>query len=571
MSDDKKPTSPSSGSGGCPAGSSTKPCPLQVEPEYHLHVDADRDGTVDDDRTGIDTWTWGKGKKGAIILCNNDDDGSASKSDNDDSKINSGNDKDEVAPFEIRRIGPEPPAGWEGVIEVSSADKDRVRIFESRSASAPEVIGPAKGESYKLPDLKFKKKEMGIEALRYAGDGFDGEVTLTFKLKKGGSVAQTETAKLRVAPWLMPNHRDKAKKVFVVDAGSSNNRFRTDLGAMVGAAGCTLEEHAAHDIWMQDCMEIGFANLAPSSGFHTVMRNPRDRPLKTFAETLRDADFGYHEQGVLGSSTFDSTGNLECTPPVAAGGKKYPWGRIYFGPGRSGEEIDSKMKAFLEKQVVQKPIEIGTNWLLVGHVDEMISFVPAPGGMGFKLLLASAKRAYEILDNNKAAHGSARMLVGRTFDGSTSVEVSITEFLATGTAGHSGSTLRSYNNARQSDLDSTRNKLKAECGLAESDIIDVPGLFMENHSSPPYADALTAGMVNMLVINKHCIVPKPFGPVVSGKDLFEEEIKSKLTPLGLTVKFLDDWYEYHVNLGEVHCGTNTLREPTSAKWWEFEP
>jgi len=49
-------------------------------------------------------------------------------------------------------------------------------------------------------------------------------------------------------------------------------------------------------------------------------------------------------------------------------------------------------------------------------------------------------------------------------------------------------------------------------------------------------------------------------------------VRSKLTPLGLTVKFLDDWFEYHIAQGEIHCGTNTLRRPDPAKWkwWEFE-
>jgi protein-arginine deiminase len=68
-------------------------------------------------------------------------------------------------------------------------------------------------------------------------------------------------------------------------------------------------------------------------------------------------------------------------------------------------------------------------------------------------------------------------------------------------------------------------------------------------------------------------VPKPFGPVLGGRDLFEEDLRSELLALGLTVSFLDDWYEYHVNLGEVHCATNTLRRPKAAqwKWWDFAP
>jgi len=119
-------------------------------------------------------------------------------------------------------------------------------------------------------------------------------------------------------------------------------------------------------------------------------------------------------------------------------------------------------------------------------------------------------------------------------------------------------------------LDATRKQLKIELGIDESDIIDVPIIFADIVQTG-LADALTASMVNMLVINKNCLFPKPFGPVVAGTDLFEDDLKIKLNALGLTVKSIDDWYEYHVNLGEVHCGTNTLRVPKVAKWWEFEP
>jgi protein-arginine deiminase len=66
-------------------------------------------------------------------------------------------------------------------------------------------------------------------------------------------------------------------------------------------------------------------------------------------------------------------------------------------------------------------------------------------------------------------------------------------------------------------------------------------------------------------------VPKPFGPVVGGVDRFEADVKDKLVPLGLNVEFLDCWNEYHIYLGEVHCATNTLRKPDSARWWEFQP
>jgi len=122
----------------------------------------------------------------------------------------------------------------------------------------------------------------------------------------------------------------------------------------------------------------------------------------------------------------------------------------------------------------------------------------------------------------------------------------------------------------QPKLDSIKAQFKSECGLADTDFIELPILFMDL-TAPPLADALTAGIVNMLVVNKTCVVPKAFGPVVGGVDLFRKEVETKLGKLGLNVRIVDDWYEYHVQLGEIHCGTNTLRTPKKAKWWEFEP
>jgi protein-arginine deiminase len=66
-------------------------------------------------------------------------------------------------------------------------------------------------------------------------------------------------------------------------------------------------------------------------------------------------------------------------------------------------------------------------------------------------------------------------------------------------------------------------------------------------------------------------VPKPFGPIVGGVDQFEKDVRDQLSPLNLTVDFLDCWEEYHVFLGEVHCATNTLRKANAVKWWEFTP
>ena len=38
-----------------------------------------------------------------------------------------------------------------------------------------------------------------------------------------------------------------------------------------------------------------------------------------------------------------------------------------------------------------------------------------------------------------------------------------------------------------------------------------------------------------------------------------------------TAKFANwDFRSYHLNLGEVHCGTNTRRTPPAQNWWDQE-
>ena len=556
---------------------------LVPKPSYRLHLDADRDGKVDDDWSGATAWQWGRKKRGAIFLCNNDDDDAAHTKDNADDKVNGGNDRSEVAPVVLRKTGPAPPGSWVGYLEVPSGVEKLVRIFDKR-AGGSEIIGPAMGPRYILPDLNFTEVEYGIEALRFAGTGFNGLVLLTFRIEDGTALIYSQVGRLRVAPWIMPNHLDPAVKVFVVNGGAGNARFRSELGPMVSAAGCSLQEHASNDVWMQDCMELGVCSSATTAA-PVVMRAKRPRPLETFPRTLLAPDFGYEEVVALNpaaSSTFDSTGNLEVTPPLMTGTRReYPWGRIYYGPGRRGSEFDRDTAAFLAAQTVQAPFLVNTNWLAVGHVDEVISFVPAPAGRGFKLLLASPRRAYAILDAlNKGPTASERLLIGRefphwsgrTFLGMRNAEVSIRDFMTTGitSLGLTGLELRRFNNQVTSHMEGIRKTFKANIASIAPEIIEVPILYMPNEDNTSWADALTGGMVNMLVINKNCIIPKPFGPVIAGVDVFEQELASQLTALGLTVRFIDDWLEYHVQLGEVHCGTNTWRKPAApARWWEF--
>lgn len=46
----------------------------------------------------------------------------------------------------------------------------------------------------------------------------------------------------------------------------------------------------------------------------------------------------------------------------------------------SGRRVTQVVRDFLHAQRVQPPVELFVDWLAVGHVDEFLSFVPAPDG-----------------------------------------------------------------------------------------------------------------------------------------------------------------------------------------------
>ena len=223
------------------------------------------------------------------------------------------------------------------------------------------------------------------------------------------------------------------------------------------------------------------------------------------------------------------------------------------------------IRKFLYAQKVQSPIEVFSDWLVVGHVDEFLNFIPDSSSKGFKLLLASTSlcvRALEQLSSD--GHGEVVMFEGRErkHEGSgISAEVKIDEILA-------DSGFLDFNEICQKNIDINRSILVGELGLQDSDIIEAPVLFKESRGR---AFAFFPDMVNHLVLEGYSLVPKPHGPVIDGEDRFEKMMRDAL-PSSRTVIFIEDWYAYHEALGEVHCGTNTRRQPFRNKsWWDYLP
>ena len=129
--------------------------------------------------------------------------------------------------------------------------------------------------------------------------------------------------------------------------------------------------------------------------------------------------------------------------------------------------------------------------------------------------------------------------------------------------------------AIQARIDTARTLLKAQLGITDADFIEVPVVIKPEAGSWV---AETGDSVNLLAVSDgarcKCLIPKPFGPVLAGAYVFEEYLAAKLAPLGVTYEFLNDWFDFHLQEGEIHCGTNQLPKPLAKgreKWWLAAP
>jgi len=558
-------------SGGGAPGARAVPHDL-VEPTIwscDLDVDADRDGVVEpnseDDDAHEAAWS---SARGAVFVFNNDDDDFDGVVDAGDEWVNGTADADDLAPIllgAMRGI----PLGWTGFLTIDPESAGMVRLFREGAAGwslfDPDLANP-------IPAIDLREGiSFGIEARDFAetSDGtpgkWSGEVSVTFLLKdSAGRTRSSDEVLLRVAPFVLYSNLAPAETVYVVEKTNTTG-FVDDLGPPVAAGGSALHAidgivmEPSYDIWAQDAMEFGYSTFPAPDGprtLRTVLRSPRDWPLDRWtSDHCLSADFGYVYKGWYRSNVdwIDWFGNLDCTPPLPG----WPLGRVYTGY-QGSTTMHPAVLEFFDAQSVQGPVlQINTDWLVIGHVDEEISFVPADNGNDYRMLVPSTQMALQILqDLQNAGKGSLVVFEGTSDQTTVNGLLSWTSFV-------------SYNSGLQATIDGVRQEMKSGLGIAEGDIIDIPALFWKAGYGNR-AIAHMPNMVNSLVVGNRFIAPDPFGPVDGSVDKFKEPVDQALGAIGLHVDYVDDWYPYHEWWGEIHCGTNAVRTPPDTLWWSLD-
>jgi protein-arginine deiminase len=467
---------------------------------------------------------------------------------------------------------------------------------------------------------------LGIEARNFRmGDGasdWDGMVNVALAVvdADGAPVSSdqnptgTDTVALKVAPWMLHGNLSVFDRVHFMDwEGSSNEQpFTDDMIDYANEHGMTPVAYDNwQDQWTQDWLQTGFTAIPGPNGTVQGMQIANARPwgragtlaslpanwlrnnylgpgfgvLETYASTMTpctsnsqcDSNQCYSSSDTCAppGDSYDSHGNHDLIPPYENGTSSYPYGRIAIGSGVIKETRD-----FYDAQGPQSPyFQVDTSWLIVGHIDETLSYAPANTPRGWKLLVGDPTLARQRLEALTAAgHGAAIIAEGQMRYNSSgmviSAEKTIDEVLA-------DVELMQWAQEAQAEIDGQLDDFIGEVGLANDEIIPMPFLFEEECYGANYCVKVSwdPGTVNMLVMGDSMAIPDPFGPVINGEDDFKAYLLAELGTAknglgsdgqGMDISFIDNWYGYHILLGEVHCGSNPEGPPNpSWKWWEL--
>ncbi len=536
-----------------------------------------------------------------------------------DTKVNGAKDALDLARLRTVPL-PDAAAGSHGTVKVVGAGAKKARLFIHRDGRW-SLLKPT--DKLTVKELR-SGVELGIEATDVVRDAarWNGDITVRFTVG-GDGPSRSDDVVLRTAPVLTQHHLQKAQEVLVTkvpgrDAYSkAQQKFVKALAKQVKDAGIskpltTFTKYG--DIWAQDFVEPGYASMPGPDGKPRTMRvlirsAQLDRPAgRELFEKLRGPDVGVVQVAKAGANeewTLNSMGNLETIPPYKLGNKDYPAGRIIQGYRKdNGSKPAKSMRTFLKSQGAQDPLLLDTSWLSVGHVDEFVQFLPADTERGWRIGVADPKAGVELLRKaQREGHGAKKMFsVPRGSDVPAPKET-IDKVLGS-------AKFKADNKLAAERIEANVATLKRETGVTDAEIVRVPGLYVRDgqggsglsnsrklrrlgpdslrkfnqlRGDDNRADsrgkgraqaaaawqnsAYIPGAVNGVLLSPtRYLAPQQWGPVIGGKDIFTEAVNSVYAKAGFTTTYIDDWYTYHIGMGEVHCGTNTLRD-TTAPWW----
>ncbi|KAL7911674.1 hypothetical protein GGI35DRAFT_477378 [Trichoderma velutinum] len=522
-----------------------------------------------------------------------------------------------LAPLRTLSIADISDDGWGTVGVHTEIARRNVRIF-LRNGSGWTILT----NDDRIPANEVRKGlELGIDARDTRRPrGWDGRVEVRFDVYDG-KTSDLDIVRLRVAPVITFNHLQPVSQVLVTNGNKSETPFQeqfvSDLREILNRSDLQKPlftfDHS-DDIWAQDILEPAYTSMPGPKGpitLEVMIRSPQGSRVagRQIFEYLRNGTRGaIHISGGI-RDEIDSTGNIETIPPYTYGEESYPVGRVI--QGSHGKDLPH-LYEYIQAQEIQNPIILDVDWLVVGHVDEIVQFIPSKKSpYGWALYMADPIGGLRILEKAiQDGHGNVPAFSrpsGEIGHKASSVKGNIASMLTEKLLGSDYGKLRSYsrshipmrkvpditisdlfteqlikeNRAFAGRIFKVQRIIERETGIPKEHIHQVPMIFETGFCLPPdegvlperncsskHAVALFPGVLNGVVLSdSQYLSPNPWGPMIDGIDIMAQATDKVYGKAGLNVTYIDDWYSHHEGGGEVHCGTNTIRIPAKG-WWE---
>ncbi|KAK7583583.1 hypothetical protein V3481_012867 [Fusarium oxysporum f. sp. vasinfectum] len=436
---------------------------------------------------------------------------------------------------------------------------------------------------------------------------WNGTLSLEFRVTDDNMTTYDAVA-MKQAPVLFHHHLQRVQMVISGKGNETSSPAQQKfVGGLEDALMKVTETPALHllngtdEIWAQDFMEPGFASMPGPEGPISLRvlvwsaQSTRVAGRHVF-ESFRGDRVGGHQLPLgsgFGHEEIDSGGNIEIIPRyVSKNGTSYTHGSVIMGKHFDKHPAKS-VTSLIEAQIYQSPLFLEAGWLVIGHVDEFVQFLPYQNDLGWTIAIADTQAPLASLRKAQdSGHGSTlvtsypnlRQPEGFSFSDSTfSFYDPRLENLTIDTLLSDDDFLQTQKYA-QKYIDHNLGLLLEEVPLPHNEILRIPALYKNVtypwpsnlDGLPPRLHRVTPGQsqliaflpaaINGVVIGSDYVAAKPWGPIVDDQDIFEEAVRDVYGQAGMKVHFVDDFMSHHVNGGEVHCGTNTLRD-TRVKWW----
>lgn len=594
-----------------------------------IRADSNRDGRVDvvGDSDLADKREWSDAA-GALMLANiGDTDGrcshlvfSDSPSDGGLDACNNADDDEARSPRFLAPVHTLPmgnlsaaATGTVGVAEAEAARK--VRVFARGAGGAWRFV--AGDDAFDSAQLAAGL-ELGVDARDVRRpNGWDGRATLVLRVRDGGAEAE-DAVMLRVAPVLAHHVGQAARQLVATEArpwAATHRALFLDALRRAGAAAALPKPLFAFpwswavvnsDVdmdgdaaWAQDLFEPGYTSMPGPDGRPRALRimvraaqhgRAGGRLPFRYLRSAGAGAVGQHRhrwwdaevRQLVPEPAVDALGNLDTVPPHTHGGRRWPAGRVVLGTMFGYRPL---VWAFVTAQEAQAPpIGVDVSWLAGGRVEEFMHFLPAAGSArGWRVVVSDPLAGLELLRRlQRTGLGNvdalSRPLLAGDPAGGCLPRHSVNQVLRF----HNLTGLQQYS---ADAIEAAVDVLRRETGLGDGDIVRVPALYFEGDwtcgkgadleegweggepEGIPEVSALYPAAVNGVLLGpSRYLAPRPWGPVVDGRDVLAEAIEAAYAQANVSVSFIDDWFAHHVRGGNVHRATNVLRE-TGGAWW----